>query len=59
MKKVLITTIPFGDKNKLPLDLLEKNGCEYVINPLNKNLQDFSVSFWFRTTQKDSKNEIL
>ena len=40
MKKVLITTIPFGDKNKLPLDLLEKNGCEYVINPLNKKLTE-------------------
>jgi len=25
MLKALITTIPFGDKNRLPLDLLKKN----------------------------------
>ena len=34
--KVLITLIPFGNKNKLPLDLLKKSNIEYVLNPLNK-----------------------
>ena len=38
--KVLITTVPFGDKNRKPLDLLESNGIEYVINPLNKKLTE-------------------
>ncbi len=40
MPKVLITTVPFGDKNCLPLDLLENNGFEYLINPLNKKLTE-------------------
>ena len=40
MTKVLITTIPFADKNRLPLDLLEQNNIEYLINPLNKKLTD-------------------
>ena len=40
MSKVLITTIPFGDKNRLPLHLLEENNIEYLINPLNKKLTE-------------------
>ena len=40
MAKVLITTVPFGDKNRLPLDLLERSGIEYLINPLNKKLTE-------------------
>jgi len=40
MAKVLITTVPFGDKNRLPLDLLEKSGIEYLINPFNKKLTE-------------------
>ena len=38
--KVLITTVPFSDKNRLPLDLLEQNGIDYLINPLNKKLTE-------------------
>ena len=38
--KVLITTVPFGDKNRLPLDLLKKSNIEYIINPLNKKLNE-------------------
>jgi D-3-phosphoglycerate dehydrogenase / 2-oxoglutarate reductase len=38
--KVLITTVPFGDKNRLPLELLENSGIEYLINPLNKKLTE-------------------
>ncbi len=38
--KVLITTVPFGDKNRLPLDLLEQAGIEYLINPLGKKLTE-------------------
>ena len=40
MPKVLITTIPFGDKNPLPLKLLENSGFEYLINPFNKKLTE-------------------
>jgi len=31
--KVLVTTVPFGDKDKSPLEMLEANNIEYVINP--------------------------
>jgi D-3-phosphoglycerate dehydrogenase len=40
MPRVLITTIPFADKNRLPLDLLENIGIEYLINPFNKKLTE-------------------
>jgi D-3-phosphoglycerate dehydrogenase / 2-oxoglutarate reductase len=40
MPKVLITTIPFADKNRQLLDLLENTGIEYLINPLNKKLTE-------------------
>ncbi len=39
-KKVLITTVPFGEKNSEPIELLESNDIEYVINPLNKKLTE-------------------
>jgi D-3-phosphoglycerate dehydrogenase / 2-oxoglutarate reductase len=38
--KILITTVPFGDKNPLPLQMLEDAGIEYLINPLNKKLTE-------------------
>lgn len=40
MAKALITTVPFGDKNRLPLEMLENAGIEYLINPLNKKLTE-------------------
>ena len=40
LPKVLNTTIPFGDKNPLPLKLLENSGFEYLINPFNKKLTE-------------------
>lgn len=40
MPKALITTIPFGDKNRLPLELLEAAGIEYLINPLGRKLKE-------------------
>ena len=40
LSKVLITTIPFGDKNPLPLELLEKSGIEYLKNPFNKKITE-------------------
>jgi D-3-phosphoglycerate dehydrogenase len=38
--KVLITTVPFADKNRLPLEQLESAGVEYVINPLGRRLKE-------------------
>lgn len=38
MSKVLITTVPFANVDRTPLDLLENAGIEYLINPLNKKL---------------------
>lgn len=40
MPKVLITTVPFADKNRLPLEQLESSGIEYVINPLGRRLKE-------------------
>jgi D-3-phosphoglycerate dehydrogenase len=40
MYKVLITTVPFGDKDRKPLDLLESNGISYVINPVGRKLTE-------------------
>lgn len=38
-RRVLITTVPFGVQ-RLPLDLLEADGIEYVINPIGRRLEE-------------------
>ncbi len=40
MPKALITTVPFADKNRLPLEQLESAGIEYLINPLGRRLKE-------------------
>lgn len=40
MFKALITTVPFADKNRKPLDFLEQAGIEYLINPLAQKLKE-------------------
>ena len=40
MSKVLITTVPFGEKNRLPLEMLEESGIDYLINPFNRKITD-------------------
>jgi D-3-phosphoglycerate dehydrogenase len=40
MPKILVTTVPFSDKNRLPLELLENAGIEFLINPYNKKLTE-------------------
>jgi D-3-phosphoglycerate dehydrogenase / 2-oxoglutarate reductase len=40
MSKILITTVPFGDKNRLPIELLEKANIEYLINPYKTKLTE-------------------
>lgn len=39
-RRVLITTVPFGEPNSEPLDLLEAAGIDYVINPINRKLTE-------------------
>jgi len=38
--KVLITTVPFGEIDKTPLELLAKNGLDFTINPLGRKLTE-------------------
>lgn len=40
MPKALITTVPFGDKNRLPIEMLESAGIEYLINPIGRKLKE-------------------
>jgi D-3-phosphoglycerate dehydrogenase / 2-oxoglutarate reductase len=40
MPKALITTVPFADKNPLPIQLLEGAGIEYLINPIGRKLNE-------------------
>ncbi len=40
MPKALITTVPFGDKNPLPIEQLEAAGIDYLINPLGRKLKE-------------------
>jgi D-3-phosphoglycerate dehydrogenase / 2-oxoglutarate reductase len=44
MVKVLITTVPFGDKNRLSLELLEKANIEYLINPYKTKLTESQLA---------------
>lgn len=44
MSKVFISTVPFGEKNRLPLELLEGLGAEYVINPLGRRLREEEIA---------------
>jgi D-3-phosphoglycerate dehydrogenase len=37
---VLITTVPFGDKNRLPIEQLESAGINYLINPIGRKLKE-------------------
>jgi D-3-phosphoglycerate dehydrogenase len=38
-RRVLITTIPFGEVDRRPLALLEAEGIDYVINPIGRRLR--------------------
>ena len=44
MIKALITTVPFAEKNKLPLEMLKDANIEYLINPYNKKLSESELS---------------
>ena len=38
-RRVLITTVPFGEVDRRPLALLEAAGIDYVINPIGRRLR--------------------
>jgi D-3-phosphoglycerate dehydrogenase / 2-oxoglutarate reductase len=40
MAGALITTVPFGAHNRLPLELLSSAGIDYVINPIGRRLKE-------------------
>lgn len=40
MPKALITTVPFADKNRLPIEQLEAEGIDYLINPIGRKLKE-------------------
>ena len=40
MARILITTVPFGSKDDLPIRQLEANGIGYLINPLGRKLKE-------------------
>jgi D-3-phosphoglycerate dehydrogenase / 2-oxoglutarate reductase len=42
--KVLITTVPFANKDDSPIKALKKAGIEYVINPLNRKLTEIELA---------------
>ncbi len=44
MQKALITTVPFADKNRLPIELLESAGVQYTINPLGRRLKEHELA---------------
>lgn len=44
MPRALITTVPFADRNRLPLDLLERAGIDYTINPLGRKLAEAELA---------------
>jgi len=38
--RVLITTVPFAQNNRLPIDMLESANIDYVINPIGRKLKE-------------------
>ena len=40
MPKVLVTTIPFGEKTVYLIELLDNAGIKYLINPFNKKITE-------------------
>ena len=38
--KILITTVPFAQRNHLPIELLKGSEVDFLINPLNKKLKE-------------------
>ncbi|MBI5032974.1 MAG: hypothetical protein HZB51_20830 [Chloroflexi bacterium] len=39
-RRVLVTTVPFGQPNRYPIDLLARDKVEYIINPIGRRLKE-------------------
>lgn len=44
MPRALITTIPFGERDATPLQLLQAAGIDFTINPLERKVTEFELS---------------
>lgn len=44
MAKALITTVPFSDRDRRPIEMLQAAGVEYVINPLGRKLKEHELA---------------
>ncbi len=44
MPQVLITTVPFAQQNRLPVELLEAAGISYRVNPLGRRLGEHELA---------------
>lgn len=51
MFKVLITTVPFGDKNDLPIRQLAETGVDYLINPIGRKLKEDELAGMVRDVE--------
>lgn len=40
MSRILITTVPFADRNRFPLEMLDANGMDYRLNPFKRKLTE-------------------
>lgn len=40
MPKILITTVPFAEKNRLPVELMASANVDYLVNPLGRKLKE-------------------
>ncbi len=40
MPNCLTSTVPFGDQNRFPIEMLESNNISYLVNPYNKKLDE-------------------
>ncbi|MHC1791210.1 phosphoglycerate dehydrogenase [Solidesulfovibrio sp.] len=49
--RVLITTVPFGQVDSKPLDLLNSAGARYLVNPLNRKLKEEELADMARDYQ--------
>lgn len=38
--RVLITTVPFGEQNRTPINLLNQNNVDYFLNPYNRKFSE-------------------
>jgi D-3-phosphoglycerate dehydrogenase / 2-oxoglutarate reductase len=48
MPKIFISTVPFGEFDQKPLNLLQETGWEYQVNPLNRKLTPEEVAEFAR-----------